>query len=387
MSLLASQQQEKEQEQSDMRDNLLFQKQHTYPTPTPAQESMLPSGALAYTKAGDVYIEDTSGKKQLTHNSKGKTSTAYIKWSKDGKYLGWITRKDYLALPYRDYPDDPSEHAGYSISILNMQTGALKTVVTITDTSFFGKNIRGFDFSNDDSQIIFANQSLWSVSITDGNVQKLNTGRFPQNDQEKFTDVQWSPTQPIVLGTQYGGYSYTFDLYNASQATDSTVEVVPPKSLSTANIFNEIWLPNGYMLLGWGNANGMGLWEINSQTKAVTTVLDPKLNLSIAEAAVSPSGTIAGIISKDVSKDGYPSHEGNAVYTVFSDGNIIPLTYTEKGNFDINSLAWSPDGKYITYFSSSDGFRVSDQLHIMLNNGSNNQILLSNVTSYAWRPL
>jgi len=363
----------------------------------PKNFSKIQTGKIAYVKDGNLFIVDNSGVKQVTTTR----NVGKIKWSRDGKYIGWISQKEFH---YKN-PSGYEWTRGFGISLsylppfIDSAIEAIKERYSdevLQSSEGFKLSLSGFDFSNDSKKIVYVRNGVWLYDRSTDKEEKiadnyLGDADSPVDDRT-YVDVDWNPKSDIILLYQGVWECGRTQLYNLQTKQIEEIDI--------RTCGRGIWSADGKYIIGY-NASGRdegGLWVTSIKDKSTRKIVDDgKYGLSVISAAVFNDNQIAAIIEPFPSPDSETNLpiKGSAIYLVSLDSALTPIRKLEKIQDEYFTkegwgLDWSPDGKQIALLYRTYDHREKKEqfdLHILNRDGSDMALLVAGISSYQWSPV
>ena len=294
-------------------------------------------------ETGDVALHDLiSGKnRRLTHKGSWSDSPEYAEWPKispDGKRVvySWVSENYGHTMYVVD-----TEAAGRASPRAVLQNPDLHYIIPWA-WSQDGKSVIAMLSRGDDT-----NQLVW-VSLADGAVRVL-----------KSLGWHW----PVNVNLSSDGRFIVYDLNQAQNSTDRDIYVMAADGTQESALvehpsddYAPIWTPDGHSVVFASNRTGsVGLWSI--PVREGQAAGSPEL-IKSEMGQISPLG---------ITRDGalfYADHRG--MDDIFA-AELDPVTGKVQGTpvqmivhyIGRNSApVWSPDGKFLAYFSNRDPARA-----------------------------
>lgn len=344
-----------------------------FPTATIDNEvnlEALGNNRLAYIKDGDLYLVDKDGVEQITSDH----TVSNIKVSHDGKYLGWIEKKDFTI------EDKTFKGAGYAISYINLSTlettyDAIGPLSFVSNGDIYRKEILGFDFVNTDTlSIVYTNDGVWKKEFSTNKSEKLLANNYGKDDSplddSRYTSVNIGPNlDKLSIRSSFweGCRAIFYDLGIRS------------KTNVLDNRCDGTWSSDGKLYWNY-SATGMdegGLWQLDTSTgKMLKKIYDPNpsIKVSVHDFDTDDNDMIA-IIEPETKNNNLISQE-KALYQIEDPNNpklkLIKTLSGSTGNIKLIS-------NRVSYLESSN-------LRLINLDGQNDQMIVEGISEYVWIP-
>lgn len=392
---------------------------------SPTREEKLPnvtlsSGKIAFVKDGSLFLLDNKGVLQLTKNERvGK-----FRWSRDGKNILYITEKliEYeteVDIPYENKRKREADRKqtmtkknirqfGTVVRSVDLETKIQRQLVAAkyTDSELkdaaTGKDDRSlsledFDMSHDGKQIIYIQDGVWLKNTVTNKEEKIAKNIYFKDDASNiaelkhYGDVSWNPVLDTVL-LHYGVWECAVnELYYPATKQFSRLE-----DMQTCNMGS--WTPDGTQILSTaqtGRGEG-GLWLTELTAKKTKKIVGDtgKYALSVLSATVTKEKRMIAIIEPFSEEKTDLPVEHTALYEVNPSGSLKLLKQLQENTNEpiyATNLQSSPDGASITYLirdanQEYDEINQKYNLYLLAADGSREQMLLGNISSYVWTP-
>lgn len=344
--------------------------------PTPSEVNLLALGnnKLAYVKNGDIFLADKNGVEQVTsgHNIDN------LQVSNDGKYLGWIEKKDFTI------EDKTFKGAGYAISYVDLSTlettyDAIGPLSFVSDEDIYRKEILGFDFVNTDTlSIVYTNDGVWKKEFSTNKSEKLLANNYGKDDSpmddSRYTSVDISPNldKLSIELSFWESCSAIFYDFKTKNKTSSDVD-------NRCN--NGMWSSDGKLYWNY-SATGMkegGLWQVDTSTgKMLKKFYDPipSNEVSVLDFDTNGSDMIAIMEPFFENKNNNLISQEKALYQIDDPNNPkLKLIKTLSGSTDNVKLI----SNQVSYLESSN-------LRLINLDGQNEQVIVEGISEYMWIP-
>jgi WD40 repeat protein len=233
------------------------------------------------------------------------------------------------------------------------------------------------------------------VQIYSGAVNKLSA--LSTADSEDYgtsiRTVSWTPNGRFVaIGgaspTTFGGEANSNELQVYS-FNGTALTAVTSKDYGTI-IYSVAWSPDGkYLAIGGNGPTGDNELQIYSFSAAtLTAVTSQDYGTAIYTVAWSPDGRYLAVGGTEPAKFGVEDNTNELQIYTFDGKTLIPVISQDYGTA-INSVAWSPDGKYLAI--GGNGPTGGNELHVYSFNNSSLSLVTSKdygtaIYSAAWSP-
>jgi len=355
-------------------------------------QEALGDNSLAYVKNGNLFLADKNGVEQITSGHK----VSNLKVSSDGKYLGWIEKKDFTI------EDRTNRNAGYAISLINLATleityDAIGPLSFVSNDDIHRKEIMSFDYLNTNPlTIVYTADGVWRKDFSTNKNEKLFNNDYgkensPLDDKRYSSVVVNNKLNTLSLTT--GGWEWCKNEFYDIRQTKLT-------SIEDGGFCQGIWSNDGksfFVYSSYGMKEG-GLWQIDAVNgKLIKNIFDPRLGLTVSVDTLDilDNGSLIASL-KPIDSEGNKNQSfglslnGTSIYQIDDIAQPRPRFIKQANvllNYHYNS---SPikhlDNNEISYLSNNAKNQNTYDLYVIDLNGKNDQEIVKGISDYVWIP-
>lgn len=353
----------------------------TLSTSSPVDLSKIKSGKITYIQNGNLFIADKKGKRQITSN----TAIETYKWSRDGRYLGWIVTSGIAKSGVALYILDTTSSTNNPKKIVSVNENDLHH----DDTRIY--EIQDFDFSPDDKQIVYTRGGVWISDINGENPVQIEKDIDNPNPFAviAYGATDWNPKNGNLLLLSKSGNSEfcSFDeIYNLTN-----------KTVQDTNDYcgGGEWSADGQNIISYSGTSVMagGVWVTPISTLKTQNIYNLKELGGLSEPVFDNNNNMYviigyGLVTNEYGKQTAPYNGADNIFHLLADGTLKPVTTSSTAHDRKISLSFLPSLNQFAYMTVFHEGKSSNQttysLHTINLDGTNNQSIFDDITSYKW---